>query len=481
MTPITVLARAHVASTRNHLTAQLGGAAQRNVLVAVGILTLAGYNVGVYFWSAGLLGGVIDDPQTARLILPVLPLILTLPAFGVALILTMLLPVESPLALQARLLGASRWYCAVSEFLPTAAAVTGASMVGFAGSFVFLAGVSGTPVATFVVLTLLAVAFGYLCQVVTLVVERVLGLVRVPPRERRLWGIIVAALALSVAAADVIRWAAEGGRPAGLSLTAQVTALWSTPLPEGWLAVLAVATVCVVLLAIGAVLSYADPAGGYLRAGSVAVRVPALRSFPGQLVASELASWMRDSTSRVSFGAMIAIDVGLVAAARAQLLDPGVVLLFLVLISATGGELIVGRSRSVNWTLRAIGMRDAVVLWLRIGVVGVALTLVFTAAMFATGLIDHGPMRTAEAYSLFLAIFAIATLAGTVIPFDERASLGMFATSALSIVLEIAVIVVVTTVLQLTGIALVATDLGIVVLCAVLVWGSFKRGRAAGP
>lgn len=481
MTVLPILARAHVASTRNHLTAQLGGVVQRNVVLAAGAILLLAYNSGVYVWSSSLLGGLIDDPAAAATIVPVLPIILTLPAYGIALILTMLLPVESPLALQARLLGASRWYCAVSEFLPIAGAVAVAAALGLSGSFVFLAGISAVPVATFLSLMLLAVAFGFLCQVVTLAVERVLGLLRVPPRERRLWGVIVAALGMSFVAVDLVRWAADGGRPRGFSLVASITGWWGEMLPQSWLAVLALAGLSTLLLVLGAALSSSDPAGGYLRAGTVAVRVPALRSFGGQLVATELATWMRDSTSRVSFGAMIAIDAGLVVAARSHMLDPGIVLLFLVLVSATGGELIIGRSRDINWTLRAIGMRDASVLWLRVGVVGVALTAVFTAAMFATGLIDNDPMRIAEAYSLFFAIFAIATLAGAVIPFDERAALGMFATSALSIVLEIVVIVMVTTILQLTGFPLVAADLTVAAVCGALTWAAFARSRSAGP
>lgn len=481
MTVLPILARAHVASSRNHITAQLGGVVQRNIVLTVGAILLIAYNIGVYAWSSSLLGGVIDDPEMAAGIVPVLPIILTLPGYGIALILTMLLPVESPLALQARLLGASRWYCAVSEFLPIAGAVALAASLGLSGSFVFLAGTSEIPAATFLSLTLLAVVFGFLCQIVTLTVERVLGLVRVPPRERRLWGVIAAAIGMSFVAVDLIRWAADGGRPVGFSLTERITGLWGAPLPETWLSVLALAGLAALLLVLGASLSSSDPAGGYLRAGTVAVRVPAVRSFGGQLIVTELATWMRDSTSRVSFGAMIAIDAGLVVASRNQLLDPGIVLLFLVLISATGGELIVGRSRDINWALRAIGMRDSSVLWLRVGVVGVSLTVVFTAAMCATGLIGNAPMRIVEAYSLFLAIFAIATLAGAVIPFDERAALGMFATSALSIVLEIVVIVVVTTILQLTGLALIAADLSVVAACAALTWAAFSRSRSAGP
>jgi hypothetical protein len=368
----------------------------------------------------------------------------------------------------------------VSEFIPIAATVALASAVGLSGSFVFLASLSADPAATFSALTALGLAFGYGCLIIVLVVDRILGVIRVAPRERRLWGVLAATVALSALAADVIRWAADGGQAHSFSVISLTAQLWPTPLPETWLVVLVISGVCALLFLAGIGLSFSDPAGGYLRVGSVAVPVPALRSLGGQLIASELSIWLRESTSRVSFCAMLAIDAVLIAAARARILDEGVVLLLLVFISATGGELIIGRSRDINWILRVIGIRDSTVLWLRIGVVGTVLTAFFTLALIASGLIDNPPIRIAEAYSLFFAVFAIATLAGTVVPFDDRAALGMFATSALAIILEITMILTVTTLLQLNGIALIAANLIAAAACITLITALFKRSRHTG-
>ncbi len=481
MTSATVLARAHVASTRNHLVTQLGGRLSATISLVVGLVLLLGYNVLVYFASSSLLGTVFSNPQAAALVLPVLPLVLTVPAFGIALILIMLLPVESPLALQARAIGASRWYCAVSEYGPTALAVIVASVAGLGGSFLFFSSVSSSPVLTFFALILLSAAFGTACNVLVLAVSRLLSLIRLPPREQRMWGVVAATAGLATVAVDMMRWAGEGGRPSGLSLTRLTGELWGEDLPAqpSFLVTLTVCLLALILL--GAALSYSDPAGGYLRAATTLVPTPAFRKLGPQLIAIEITTWLRDSTSRVSLCAMLALDTGLVVTARSHLIDPGVIMLAFVMISATGGELIIGRSRAINWTLRALGVRDAFIFWLRIGVVGIILVLIFTIAMVTSGLTETSPERILEAYSLLVAVFAVAVLAGTLIPFDDSAALGMFATSALTLILEIAVIVTVTAVLTLTGPALIIADLTAATLGLLLAWRTFRRARHTGP
>ncbi|ARC55867.1 hypothetical protein AS850_02080 [Frondihabitans sp. 762G35] len=464
---------AHLRSSVNHLGDHLGGRRSLGVAAASILLALAGYGAFTFVSLDRLLGPVLDDPAAAGRIVAMLPVLLAVPAFAVSLVVAMVMPVSSPLALHARIVGVSRWRCGAAEFLPFAVVTAGLGALSQAGSIAYLAVLSPVPVLAALGLGFLDAAFALLCPVGVLVVQRIASLARLPGYESRWFAMIAATAVAGAALVDLVRWAGDPSPGAAASSVLGRTAvLWGGGAPDGPLAVGGLALVALALVIVGSALAAADPAGGYLAGGRPVLRLPALRGRAAQVVATEVAQWLRDPTARVSLACTVVGDAALVVGVRGGVVDPGIGLTVLVLLSASGAELVVGRTNPVTWLHLVAGRSAPGILLARLAPVVVVMLGTLAVAATASGAAAGSGLLLGEAVALGAGVLSVAALAGALVPFDPRAPLAMVGTTVVAFVLEIALLVVETAVLRLTGPSLTLANLAVAavsvpVLCAL--------------
>ncbi|MCU1527521.1 MAG: hypothetical protein JWP75_1284 [Frondihabitans sp.] len=479
---VIALSQAQVRSSLNHLRGRSGGF-RRLWLVAAGVLAASiVLDVVTYRSLSTLLAPAFEDKEARRVVLPLLPALFAVPSFGLTLVVAMVMPTTSPLTLHARIAGMTRWRCAQAEFLPFAWASAIVIVASQFGTLIFLSGYGQSRPASLIALLLLNVAVGLLCPVLVLAVQRLLAVFRVPVVDSRWFAVLVTAALGGLGLYDALSWASNiGSASAGLGLLKGLSSLWSGDIPGDLSACLLFGAISIGLVIAGVTLSLADHAGGYLRPSAPLVRIPLFEKASALLVAAEIVAWIREPTARVSLICTLAADAALVWSVRSGGLDPGLGLVLIVLLSASGGELIVGRSLGYAWTLRMIGLGPVRILCLRTLPVATVMTVIVTATYVGAGLTAQGPAQFAEVVSLFLALFACASLAGALYPFDARAPLAMLGTSVVAFLIEASVLVVETAVFRLSGWSLVLADLVVLGLAAVLLGIVFRRAVRGSP
>ena len=466
----------------NHLADHLGS---RRRLAVVGAAVAAGFlvlDLLTYRALDTFLGELLAVPGVRARILPVLPVLLAVPSFAVSLIVSMVMPVSSALALQARIAGVSRWVVGVAEFAPFAAMAVVVACGTQAGAILFLAGLSPSPATAALGLLLLDSAFALLCPVIILLVQRVFGVFRIPAYESRWLAVLVATASAGAGLLDLLRWATASSRTSGgASFLARLGDLWGGGTPDSARGCLTLLGVVVLLATVGCLLASSDAAGGYLARGRPLFRLPARGGSRAALIAAEVAQWVRDPTARVSLVCTLAGDLALVWAVRSGAVDPGIAVVLLTLLSASGAELLIGRTNPGNWMLVAAGLESRSIALLRCGPVLAIMGAAFVGTLLWSGAAGGDPLRAAEAMSLGAAVAATAVVAGAIFPFDPRAPLAMVGTAVVALVLEVALLVVVTGILRVAGWPLVAIDVVSTLISVPVVVVAFDRRLAGRP
>lgn len=468
------LASSHLRATVHHAREQSGGPRRALALAIVLIAGLLGFGAVTYGALESLLGDLLNEPQVRQAILPVLPVVLTFPSFALSLVVCMVMPLASPLTLQARIAGVSRWMCAVAEFVPFALLTVLLTLLCQSGSIGFLSRITATHVSALTALILMNATLSLSCLLLVSLIQRALSLARVPAFESRWFAIVLVAAIAGYGLLDAMEWARSIGANDGRFVVSQwLSGAWKGTLPDTPMDLLVLAVVVTSLLVLGVCLSYADRAAGYLDSSRPTLRVRGERGLPF-VVATELAQWVRDPAARISLACCLLADAGVIYGVRSEAVDPGVAVVLLVLLSASGAELLIGRMLDKNWFLLAAGISEGRVLALRVVPVSVTMFLLFVSTFLLAGLLAGGWAIFGEACSLFLTVFACALLAGSLLPFDPRAPLSMIATTGLAILLEIGALVFGTAILQLAGWKLMTFDVFTAAIAVVLAATMFR-------
>lgn len=486
MSTIITLVRAENRSLSHHLARQLGGRLARTavlvsvVIAAIVLNTLMATVLGQIFEGTRDTltdAGASTEASThaLRRAAAVLPFAVALGAAAAVLLLHLVMPAGSPLLLHARIAGASRWSCGAARYL-------GQLLWGFTlglgllvgGAWALSANLSERPVpAMFGMLLLSAVVAATATTLLTATQAVLQPLLRSYESTRSI-GLLSVCAGIGLVFTDVMRGAS------GPSVVGGISRLWGGLLPDSALAHGVLLLMLLVAVSLGLVAARSDASGGILVSRGRAMSLPVTRCPKADLVARELVQVLRDPAMRVAMITSLVVAAMLAAGVHLVELHPGIAVMVIVLLAALGAETVHGRSRETAWTLRLAGLRPRTIVLLRT-LPYLGLQTVFLLIFLAPVAVPFGgPLAWAEAVSLFALTFAVALLAGSLVPYDRQTPTAVGATSVLTLSLEVLALVGVTWVLRLQGWTLILVDLGLAALFFAISVRLMTRGLIKG-
>lgn len=486
MSAVLTLVRAENRSLSHHLTRQFGGRLARiAVLVSVGIAaillnTLTAVVLGQIFEGtrdtlADAGASAEASTHTLRRAAAVLPFAVALGPAAAVLVLHLVMPPGSPLLLHARIAGTSRWSCGAARYL-------GQLLWGFTlglglllgGAWALSVNLSERPVLAMIGMLLLGAVVTATATTLLTATQAVLQPFLRSYESTRSVGLLSVCAGIGLVFADVLRGAS------GDSVVGGISQLWGGALPDSALAHGVLTLMLLAAVGLGLVAARSDASGGALVSHGRAVSLPVTRSPKADLVARELIQVLRDPAMRVAMVTSIVVAAMLAAGVHLVELHPGIAVMVIVLLAALGAETVHGRSRETAWTLRLAGLRPRTIVLLRT-LPYLGLQTVFLLVLLAPVAVPFGgPLAWAEAVSLFALTFAVALLAGSLVPYDRQTPTAVGATSVLTLSLEILALVSVTWVLRLQGWVLILMDLGLAALLFAASVRLMTRGLIKG-
>ncbi|WP_130011713.1 hypothetical protein [Serinicoccus sediminis] len=468
MSATLLLVRAENRQLRHHVQRRLPSRAAFPALLVTVAAAATSLNLMVYLMLREALTGVqstlAGSDSSADLLqraVSVLPFALALGPAAAVLVLHLVSPHGSPLLLHARMAGVSRRACGAARYLGHLAwgLILGLGLL-LGGGWALAWHLSPRPAMAMVGMILLgAVATAAATTVLTLTQSTLTPVLRSAEATRSV-GLLLVCLAVGLLLADVMH--AVTGSGSG-SVVLAVSGLWGGPLPDHPGAHLVLVATTGALVGVGLLAARSDAAGGGLPVLGRAHSVPQTGYLPLDLTAREIAQVLRDPVTRVATLTTIFVAGLAVLGVFAVDLHPGVAVLLVVLLTALGAETVHGRSRQTAWNLLLAGVSPARAALIRtlpyLLLQGSLFLVLFAPVAVSFG----GPLAWAEAVSLFALTFSVALLSGTVLPLDRHVPTGVAITSVLTLSIEAIVILAITVLLRLEGLALVLVDLGLAV------------------
>ncbi|HWH26794.1 MAG TPA: hypothetical protein VNT53_09140 [Pseudolysinimonas sp.] len=340
-------------SSRRHVESTVGSRARLVVLLGVVLAATIAANMAAFGFYDSILGSLFDpdgpfgERQRAALT-AIFVSSSCIVSSAIALLIAMIVPPHSRIALSARIAGASRSLIAVGEFLPTAALIAIVVIASSGASTAVIASHQQFPVITTVSLVAIASAFGIVALIVRDAVVIGAGLLKWSDTASRSVGMLVAILVTGAMIVDI----GTGALQQRTSVVARCLVwLWSgRSAPTTF--VDAAASIAV-LLALVALACLTAAGGGLQQPLQVGWRVLAARAVgrPSafiNFVIREALLYIRHPVTAVSLISMAVLMAAGVAAARTGLIPAEAIVIFFAILCAAGAETAHGRTRRVR-------------------------------------------------------------------------------------------------------------------------------------
>jgi hypothetical protein len=353
-----------------------------------------------------------------------------------ALLLVMVIPPHSRIALAAVVAGAPRSAVAVGEFVPTAVAVLVVTALVGAAPILAVAASQPAPAATALALVFASAAFAFLVLAVRGAVIAALQSARVADVPARAVGSLVSVTGFGLLLADLLA-AATAGRP---SVAVQAFALlWrGRSIPDSWLDVVGGAAACLVALAsaVGA-----TALGGGAQPLTVGARLIPLRTDHGggfwSAALREAMLHLRHPVTTISLATLLVLIAATAVGVRAGVLPAPAAAVLCALLCASGAETAPGRTRAWGWVRTVAAESVATRVLAQLCGVAVVQGLVLVVALVAVVPADQLASVVPPALPLFAVLMVLAYLAGAVLPYSEHAPVGAAATTGLVLAAEL--------------------------------------------
>lgn len=441
-TQLAAVARAGRQSTIRHIVLAVGSRRRATALAVALAAVVVIANIVIAGFYDSLLGdllgdtGLFTDGERAT-VLSTLVTSTCVVGAAIALLVAMIAPPSSRIALASRIAGAGRGAVAVGEFVPAAGAVLLVIVATSAAPIVVTAVHLPLPPLSALALLLASFAFALAAMAVRGGVARLLQRLGLGDAASRAVGALAAVVSVGGVMTDVgLASLHQRDSIAALALHA----LWggrAAPETPGdllsTLAAFALAAVLAVVAATGTGLKQPLEVGWKI----VGIRSWGRPSGIHNAVVRELLLYLRHPVTTVSLITLGVLVAAAAAGARAGVVPPLVVVLLFAVLFAAGAETAHGRTRSFAWIHRAAGSPVHARMLAQVGAVGlVQFALFLGAILLAVPLEDVGASLRSSAPT-FVALLSLSYFAGVLIPYSEDAPLGAAATSGLVLALEV--------------------------------------------
>lgn len=495
---IGVLALAHARALAHHVGRVVGGERRIPWVLGAGVVVTVGVGALTFVTLRLLLGAALRHAHRASLgleveagqippeqtlayvdtvsaLTPVFVASLAVASGAIVLLFFVLMPAGSTISLAARQAGVGRWVIGATAYLTDfvwAAAVA----VGFqAGAIAFIAWSAAASHVVVAVNSVLIVMVGAasalaIAHAATAVLTR-LGL---GAELSRVAATLTLSTAVIAGAVDALRAVVGDSSVLGAVLDATTQVL-----PDSLAFTFALSAAVAILVSTGVASSLADSGADAFGNRASVVRLPPIRHLRLGIMARLSVALLREPNTKLSLVVVAVFGAALAVGVRTRVLDPGVGVLLLAVFIGSGLETLGGFALRMRWQLVASGTPVHRALWMIYVPAASAQVIVFLAFCLLAGIVDSGPRIVSEGASVVICLGAMATLAGVLVPLSPSAREGIALTTVVALVLELSVLLVLTTWLQLTGLALVGASLAIACFAIALTAVALRQRSAA--
>lgn len=439
--PVLWIARSSARSTANYLRKSFS----IPLLLPVVMVVVAGFavaaNVGIYAALDSLLGpafgpdSVLPEADRTRAV-GVFVQSQGLADMTVAVLLMMLIPSRSHLAIAARIAGASKWAVAAGETLPVLATLAVVTTSIGIGPFWFIARSQPSPAISMFAFVLLGLFYSVFAFIVRGVGEGIARLARLGDRVAGALGFLLSTVTVALLLVDSIATSLTGKR----SLPGRLSAVaWAgETVPTTWLDVLVTAVALLAsLILLVAVLRF-SASDGTLPGGWKGFS-PATVGHPSHwlnFLTREVVLFVRHPVTQVSTLTVVLLAGLITWGVRSEFLPGGAAAYALAFLFAAGAETAYGRTKQFAWAYALVGYGALRQVMFKFGAVFLVQLALLTSFLIATVPVAELAETLFAVVPTFGSLFALAFLCGTILPYSDSAPIGMSLTSVFVIVAE---------------------------------------------